>query len=138
VLAAEKAAAKAAKTDPEVSAQSGPKPHQKGVGRGVGGGRPPGGVRAASRKTGVPRTTLDRALKATEAAPEPAPPAPAAGPSDAELLCLGRAIYGYTRDQDYLALGAFLGTLDRGMRRRRPLIFEVPLLAEVPESDLAG
>ena len=134
MLAAEKAAAKAVKTDPAFSHQSGQKLAKDGTTR----GRPPGGVSAASRKTGVPRTTLDRALKATEAAPEPAPPAPAAGPSDAELLCLGRAIYGYTRDQDYLALGAFLGTLDRGMRRRRPLIFEVPLLAEVPESDLAG
>ena len=63
------------------------------------------------------------------------PPAPPAvpEPTDDDLLRLGRALYGFARANDWQASVAVLcGLHTRERERRRPLIFDVPLFAEVP------
>lgn len=61
----------------------------------------------------------------------PLPPHAVAEPSDDDLLRLGRALHGFVRANDWHAIGALLGGLaGRERVRRRPHLFEVPLLAD--------
>ena len=64
----------------EVSRQSAAKPPQRGVGQGVGGGRPKGGNREAARQAGVDEKMMRRAKQAVAAEERPperhAAPAP--------------------------------------------------------------
>jgi hypothetical protein len=52
-------------SDVQVSARCGQKPRNRGAGQGAGGGRPKGGLSAAAREMGVPRTTVQRAVNAS-------------------------------------------------------------------------
>lgn len=64
---------------------------------------------------------------------EPPPPPSPAEPPDAVLLDLGGRLYRSVRDGDFQAVGAMLRWIANDAERRpKPLIFEVPLLAEVP------
>jgi len=63
------------------------------------------------------------------------PVPPMAEPSDDDLLRLGRALYGFARANDWQASVAMLcGLHTRERERQRPLIFDVPLFAEVPDA----
>ncbi len=72
-----------------------------------------------------------RRTRTRQKAPTPA----VVEPSDDDLLRLGRALHGFIRAGDWYAVGAMLGGLHaREAERRRPLIFDVPLFAEVPDA----
>ncbi len=79
-------------TDGEkVSAQVGPKLPKRGVGQGVGGGRPEAGINAAVRKLGITRQEAQRAVKIDSMAPEAKAAAHEAGLDDNQSALLRTA-----------------------------------------------
>ena len=77
-----------------------------------------------------------RSGRRTRGSARPTPPmAVVPEATDDDLLRLGRALHGFVRAGDWYAVGALLGGLHaREAERRRPLIFDVPLFAEVPDA----